>query len=257
MQKKQTMMFFKGTNMKTIYFLLLIITLISNVFGQDIDLSNAPKDDTSTDEFELDTNETKVSNAKHEIFKSTFKFSDEKKPRPTRRGKTIALDSTRPSLISLQFGPAFDFFKAFGSHCSITYERKINNRPIAWFANYTFGRAFDYNDEDFEEKKEIISYNHFGGGMHYYFGYDRLFKPYVGVGGFTGFNQFKKDLGADGTSDSHGLDFGGYGLIGIRWCYGHVKCGFEYRLGYMQGEIMNKNVNSGFQELSFLLGFQF
>jgi hypothetical protein len=238
-----------------------MIAITFNVFGQEKMLSNILNAETSGKKAKSDANEKKIPKTKQEILNPKFNFSDEKKTWPSRKEKYIALYSTRPNLISIQFGLTFDFLDTYGSNLSLSYERKFNNIPFAWFANYTYGRTFGWEENNSvsnNSDKIRFTYNHLGGGIHYYFlGYDRLFKPYFGVGGFVGFNYFDRDLGVEGLYESSGLDIGGYGLIGIRWCYGLVKCGFEYRFGNMEVNVYDKYKNSPFHELSFLLGFQF
>lgn len=191
--------------------------------------------------------------------------------------KQRKLDSMQPEYLNLQVGFAFQNFESFGdlfgSNITLTYEKKITDKPLAWFVNYSylFGadeKTEDSYDYDPNENYFIYTYrtlekrkmesHHFGGGYHYYFReYDRKLKLYTGLGAYAGFNHHRLTYENDGSIDGNGLDFGAYGIFGIRWCRGHTKCGFEYRLGYINSEIFGHNESGVTNELSFCIGVQF
>src|SRR5690606_31646114 len=100
-----------------------------------------------------------------------------------------------------------------------------------------------------------IRYHHFGGGIHFFLrDYDRKLKLYTGLGGFCGFNQYELQYTNNEAINGSGLDFGVYGIMGMRWCCGHVKVGFEYRAGYANMTLFDDQKGGDMHEFSFCIG---
>jgi hypothetical protein len=179
-------------------------------------------------------------------------------------------DSLMPNYFSLQPGISSDGKGTNGGNITFTYEKKLPSNPFAWFTNYTYGGLFKsiggvHSDAGLPIGKKYgatesiaIHYNHFGGGLHYYFwNYDRNLKLYTGIGALLGVNSCRKNFKDDGEINSDGIDYGGYGLIGLRWIRGHLKVGAEYRIGGYRTSILSIEKTSGLHELNFSIGYQF
>lgn len=162
------------------------------------------------------------------------------------------------NLISVQTGFSFGIHSAFGLNFSLSYERKIENKPIAWFVNYTVAKLYDTDSQEARIGDDSITmadeftfvYHHFGGGIHYYpLNYERRFKPYIGVGLFLGMNRSEWVFYDEDNYKKNGFDIGGYGVIGARWFNKLFQIGTEYRVGYLNAEVMDSNESYSIHEI--------
>lgn len=250
--------------MKTYLTLLLIIFVFQSLKGQEKETIQKEK------QIPLIEN---VETPKKTLKKTP---SDEKAPmQKTRIRKKRIPDSEQPDYLNFQFGFAANVLETVGINATLTFEHKIENLPLAWFANYTFGYvSYDsnvyYTDSTSNNDSEpivytsdeteylSITYHHFGGGLHYYFReYNRKLKLYTGLGAFIGVNHHEKEYETDGSIDDTGFDFGVYTIFGIRWCRRHVKVGFEYRIGYAHTTLFDDAMSGDMHELCFCIGVQF
>ncbi len=198
-------------------------------------------------------------------------FGQEVETKPNYKSKVGVKNQREPeshwsNLISMQIGFTFGIHGSFGSSLSFVYEQKLKDKPIAWFANYTVGVLYDYSsdmvlvsDDQFEEADEFsFEFHHFGGGVHYYpLNYERSFKPYFGGGCFIGVNKNEYEFDNGLTLEKSGFDAGVYGVIGARWFTRLFRIGTEYRVGYINTEIMDVNKSYSIHEIVFYFGIRF
>ena len=198
---------------------------------------------------------------------NTFKADGASAQKTNKRSsyKTSTPDAFKENLISHKVSGVFGIGDFVGISTSAEYERKIKDKPIAWFGSLTIGSLDNYPiDETTEyDKDEVeVDFLHLGGGFHYYpLDYEAVFKPYIGLGGLIGGNRHSREYIEDEinyiTEIKTGYDFGLYGIIGIRWGKHLVRCGLEYRVGYFHTKIFDDQISTDRHEISFSLSFQF
>lgn len=186
----------------------------------------------------------------------------------TKRASSLKVrtpDSQKENLISHKASVVLGIKDFIGVSTSVEYERKINDKPIAWFGSLTIGDLDNYSPEEnseYSKDKVNLTFLHLGGGFHYYpLDYEAAFKPYIGLGGLIGGNRHYRDYTEDETNyiseNSRGFDIGLSGIFGVRWGKGLIRCGLEYRVGYFHTKIFEDQISTDRHELSFLFSFQF
>lgn len=181
------------------------------------------------------------------------------------KNTTRTPDFLKENLISHKVSGVFGIKDFIGISTSAEYERKIIDKPIAWFGSLTIGSIDNYPIDETQEydKDEVkVSFLHLGGGFHYYpLDYEAVFKPYIGLGGLIGGNRHSREYIEDEinyiTEIKTGFDIGLYGILGVRWGKGLIRCGLEYRAGYFHTKIFDDQISTDRHEISFSFSFQF